>query len=150
MVDPRQKGARAETAIRDKLRELTGLQWERTPGSGALDAKHLLKGDLYIPGKDNVYCVECKHYAEDQLTSSVLSSKNPTLLDWWKQTIRQAKQLNKKPLLIFKHDRSKLFVAYSEMPDNGIDNVFVDVGIHSFYVSLFEDWIREEHPIFVL
>ena len=49
MVDPRAKGARAETQVRDKLRELTALNWERVPSSGALDPKHGLKGDLYVP-----------------------------------------------------------------------------------------------------
>ena len=46
MVDSRAKGARGETIVRDKLRELTGLQWERVPGSGALDPKHKLTSVL--------------------------------------------------------------------------------------------------------
>ena len=33
-VDPRAKGARAETLIRDQLRALTNLQWERV---GSMD-----------------------------------------------------------------------------------------------------------------
>ena len=61
MVDSREKGARAETVARDALRKLSKLQWERTPGSGALDPKHLLKGDLYIPGEKNLFVVEVKH-----------------------------------------------------------------------------------------
>lgn len=47
MVDSRDKGSRAETVIKDKLKTLTGLDWQRTPGSGALDAKHLLK-EIYM------------------------------------------------------------------------------------------------------
>ena len=70
-VDPRAKGARAETVIRDELRLLTKLKWERTPGSGALDPKHQLKGDLYIPNEKNLFCVECKHYAEDHLAHRI-------------------------------------------------------------------------------
>ena len=64
MVDPRAKGARAEAVIRDELRRLTGHKWERTPGSGTLNEKHGLKGDLYIPNEKNIFCVEAKHYAE--------------------------------------------------------------------------------------
>ena len=60
MVDPRAKGARTETTVRDTLRKATGLQWERVPGSGALDEKHGLKGDLYVPGEKNKFCVEVK------------------------------------------------------------------------------------------
>ena len=100
-VDPRAKGARAETLIRDKLREYTGLQWERVPSSGALDPKHGLKGDLYVPNEKNLYVVEVKHYAEDHLTSKVLTDKTPQLLEWWGQAVRQGIQVSKTPLLPF-------------------------------------------------
>jgi len=43
------KGTRAETACCVVLRKYTGWNWERIPLSGALDAKHGLKGDVYIP-----------------------------------------------------------------------------------------------------
>ena len=49
MIDSRAKGRAAELKCRDELRKLTGLMWERTPMSGALDAKHKLKGDIYVP-----------------------------------------------------------------------------------------------------
>ena len=68
VVDARAKGARTETTVRDLLKKHTGLGWERVPGSGALDPKHLLKGDLYVPGRTNLWCVEVKGYAEDHLT----------------------------------------------------------------------------------
>ena len=71
-VDPRAKGARAETVVRDELRKLTGLKWERVPGSGALDPKHLLKGDLYVVGEKNLYCVEVKHYKDCHIALNVL------------------------------------------------------------------------------
>ena len=71
MVDSRAKGARTETLARDMLRKYSGLSWERVPGSGALDPKHQLKGDLYVPGRTNLWCVEVKGYAEDHLTSQI-------------------------------------------------------------------------------
>ena len=64
MVDSRQKGARAEAALVKLLKEDTGLNWKRTPGSGALHQDHLMKGDAYVPGEHNYYCVEIKHYKE--------------------------------------------------------------------------------------
>lgn len=148
-VDSRAKGARAEADVRDLLRKSTGLQWERVPGSGALNEKHGLKGDLYCPNERNLFCVEVKHYEEDHLTSEILTSKNPTLLDWWKQATRQALQVNKKPLLIFKHNRSKKFVAYTEIPSSEIDHVFIQRDEHSFYVSELEDWLKKENPKFI-
>jgi hypothetical protein len=149
MVDSRDKGSRAETVIRDKLRQLTGLVWERTPGSGALDPKHLLKGDLYVPGVTNLWCVECKHYKDDHLNSKVLTDKNPQLFEWWTQCKRQADQVNREPLLIFKHDRSKLFCAFEALPETHVPFLYISRNGFEFYVTILEDWIVQEKPKFV-
>lgn len=150
MVDSRDKGARAELAIRDELRKLTAHKWERVPSSGALSPIHLLKGDLYIPGKDNVFCVECKHYAEDQLSTGILTNKNPQLLDWWLQSLRQANQVNKLPLLLFKHDRSKIFAAKLEAPKGLYKNILIDYIDTIMYISLLQDWIEHDKPKFII
>jgi hypothetical protein len=149
MVDSREKGARAETVVRDKMRELTGLKWERTPGSGALGAQHSLKGDLYIPNSTNLYCVEVKHYKDSYLDSTVLTAKNPVLLDWWEQAIRQGIQVTKTPLLIFKHDRSKMFCAFEAMPNTDYNFFYINRVPHQFYVALLEDFIKFEQPKFI-
>lgn len=148
-VDPRAKGSRAETLIRDRLRELSGLGWERVPSSGALDAKHGLKGDLYVPNEKNLFAVECKHYAEDHLTSSVLTAKDPQLLTWWEQAVRQGKQVSKIPLLIFKHDRSKIFCAFNDPPTADYRFISICAKDHYFNVSLLDDWYTHEQPKFI-
>jgi len=114
MVDSRQKGARAESLIKDLLRKHTKFNWQRTPMSGALHEAHGLKGDLYIPNSVQMYCVEVKHYKDDHLTSKILTSKDPQWYDWWKQTVRESNQVSRKPILIYKFDRSKSFVAFEE------------------------------------
>jgi hypothetical protein len=149
MVDSRAKGAKAETVIRDLLRSYTKLQWERTPGSGALDEKHGLKGDLYVPKAENTFCVEVKHYEDDHLTSAILTHKDPQLIDWWNQTIRQSKQVGRKPLLIFKFNRSKVFVAFDELPTFTYRTITIHIGNTEFFVSLLEDWINNEQPKFI-
>lgn len=149
MVDPRAKGAKAETVIRDFLRKHTGLQWERVPGSGALDEKHGLKGDLYVPNEKNLYCVECKHYADDHFNSSLFSGINPQLMQWWSQTARQAKQVNKKPLLVFKHDRSKLLVMHENYPKGDYRHAALYIFNENLYVSLLEDWLVIDKPKFI-
>ena len=151
-MDVRAKGAKAETDVRDALRKATGLGWERTPGSGALDPKHLLKGDLYIPGKENIFCVEVKHYAEDHINSTLLTGKNPQLIDWWEQAVRQGIQVSRKPLLIFKFNRSKMFVAYQDMPsykDSNYRTIILTVNGHEFYISTLQDWLSSETPKFI-
>lgn len=149
MVDSREKGSRAETVIRDVLRKSTGLGWERTPGSGALDPKHMLKGDLYIPNKENLYCVECKHYEDDHINSGLLTHKDPQIILWWEQAVRQGKQVLKNPLLIFKHNRSKIFVAFENIPNGNYRFVYVSVKDHEFYISLLDDWLVNETPKFI-
>lgn len=150
MVDSRDKGARAEADIKKKLTELTGLNWQRVPSSGALDPKHGLKGDLYVPGEKNLWCVECKHYADDHLNSGILTHKSPQLFEWWDQCLRQADQVNREPLLVFKHDRSKLFCAYRLMPESvNLPFIFINRSDRYFYVSLLEEWIKAEVPDFI-
>lgn len=110
-VDSRQKGARAETQAKDLLVKFTGIKWKRTPGSGALHEDHKLKGDLYVPDSKNHFCIEVKHYKDDQFNTKILTGKSPTFLDWLDQAIRQGKQVDKTSCLMFKHDRSKWFMA---------------------------------------
>lgn len=143
------KGTRGETLAKELLRKYTKLQWERTPLSGALDPKHGLKSDLYVPNEHNLFAVEVKSYEDDHLTSQILTSKNPQLLDWWKQAVRQGKQVSKKPLLIFKHNRSKFFAAFEDIPTADYRKVFIEVLEHSFYVAVLEDWLQFEKPQFI-
>jgi hypothetical protein len=93
--------------------------------------------------------VECKHYKDDHFTSKVLTDKNPQLYDWWSQCKRQSDQVNREPLLIFKHDRSKLFVAYEVLPQNDVSFIYVSRPPYEFYISLLEEWIKKETPQFV-
>lgn len=150
MVDSKEKGSRAEILVRDTLRKLTGLPFERTPLSGALDAKHGLKSDLYIPNEKNIYAIEVKHYKDDHVSSKILTDKTPQLLIFWLQACREAEQTNKKPLLVFKFDRSKLFVAFNSIPKETYRAVYIQLDNVYFYVSLLEDWIKHEQPKFIV
>jgi hypothetical protein len=162
LVDSRQKGARAESAAKNILKKYTKLDWQRTPGSGALNVQHKLKGDLYIPDCKNKFCVEVKHYKDDHLTSKILTDKNPQLLKWWEQTDRQAKQVQRDPLLLFKFDRSKWFVAFSwraiekeskffkaESPDYNVI-LFQEVGEEYIAIAKLEDWLENEDITWIL
>lgn len=150
MVDSRQKGARAEADIVKKLTESTGHIFKRIPMSGALDAAHGLKGDVYIPNSLNIFCIEVKHYKDDHFTSKILTDKKAQLVEWWEQTIRESAQISRKPLLIYKFDRSKVFVAFKDMPTNNDYRwVFFNIDGHEFYSAKLDDWIDYEQPRFV-
>ena len=150
MVDSREKGARAETVAKDTLKKYTGLKWERVPSSGALNEKHQLKGDLYVPGEKNLFCVEVKHYKDCYIDHSLITSKNPQIIEWWKQTLRQAEQINKEPLLIFKHDRSKLFVLFDTFPSGSYPYIFIHKNEYELYMALLEDYLKYEVPQFIV
>lgn len=134
-VDSRQKGGRAEAALKKVLRDATGLNFQRTPGSGALNETHMLKGDLYLPNTANRYCIEVKHYKDDHLTSKLLTSKNPQLIEWWEQAVRQGEQVDMIPLLFFKFDRSKWFMA--TLDDSFQTNRCIDIQVDDHFFSIY-------------
>jgi hypothetical protein len=133
------------------MRELTDLNWERVPSSGALDPKHGLKGDLYVPNEKNLYCVEVKSYENSHIDHLLVSGVgNHQIVNWMQQSIRQGAQVNKKPLLLFKHNRSKIFCAYLDMPEFTEPYIFVSREGIEFYISMLDDYIKHNNPVFVI
>lgn len=149
-VDSRAKGARAESDMAKFLNTKTGLNFKRVPLSGGLHESHGLKGDLYLVNALNIYCIEVKHYKDDHISSKILTDKTPQILEWVIQTKREAAQISRKPLLIFKFDRSKIFVAFFEPPniDGTYRYSFMSIDGHEFYIALLSDWLDYEKPRF--
>jgi len=136
------KGSRAELQVRDILRKYTGHAWERTPLSGALDAVHGLSGDVYIPREKNKYTIEVKHYKDCHINHLLLSAENHQIFLWWTQTVREAMENRNAPLLIFKHDRSKLYVAKAEFNiHEDINRLIIDRNDKYLEIALLEDWL---------
>jgi len=144
MVDPRAKGAEGERQVRDLLKGHTGLAFERVPMSGALD---YLKGDIFLPNMHNNYCIEVKFYKDSHFNDKILTAlKSNVFIKWWEQTTEQAKKAGAKPALFFKYNRSKIFVAQRDEPENGLNYMYVShLGC---YVSLAHEWILLENPSF--
>ena len=144
MVDPRAKGAEGERQVRDLLRKHTELEFQRVPMSGALD---FMKGDIFLPNMHNNYCIEVKFYKDSHFSDKVLTAKKSNVfIQWWNQTIEQAKKVGAKPALFFKYNRSKIFVAQKDKPENGLDYMYVS--FLGCYVSLAQDWLILEKPSF--
>jgi len=148
MVDSKDKGNRTELQVRDALRTLTGLKWERTPLSGALNAVHGLKADLYIPNEHNLFSVEVKGYKDDHISSKILTDKTPQIEEWWSQALRQAAETNKKPLLIFKHDRGKLFCATSMLVTDDVPR-YLYISYLDISILKLEDFVKYCRPEFI-
>ena len=144
MVDPRAKGAEGERQVRDLLRKHTKLEFQRVPMSGALE---YMKGDIFLPNMHNNYCIEVKFYKDSHFNDKILTAlKSNVFIQWWEQTTEQAKKAGAKPALFFKYNRSKIFVAQRDEPENGLNYMYVShLGC---YVSLAHEWLLLENPGF--
>jgi len=133
------KGSAFESKIKDKLNEeFPNLQFERVPLSGAIS---YLKGDIWTPHDTASWpwCIEAKHYAEIEW-GNLLTAKSSDLHNFWRQTLREAEVMAKRPLLIFRANRSKDYVAYNDYIK--VDN-YVEICSfgNRFKISLLDEWI---------
>lgn len=135
-----QKGSRFEYLIRDKLRAKTGTQWERTPLSGG----GTMKGDLYCVNANYTYCFECKSFADSVIMENLLSAKSNNIYGWWEQCVREAKQMNRVPALVFKKDRGKPLIAIEEEHPINTLRLTSSLGdeIVDFNIYLFDEWLE--------
>ena len=143
MVDSRAKGQRGEYLVRDLLRTYTTLPFERVPTSGALA---YLKGDLYVPNKENIFCIEVKNYEKSPLSDKVFTNKVNYLTSWWTKLCDQAEGRQQKPLLFFKYSRSKVFVVTDIMPDK---TKYMHISWLNCFVMLAEEWLTQEEIYFL-
>lgn len=145
MVDSRAKGVRGEYTVRDILRAYTDHQFERVPASGALA---YLKGDLWVPNKQNRFCIEVKNYADSPLNDKVFTQeKTNNLIRWWKKVCLQAKGMEQEPLLFFKYNRSKVFVVTALRPKE--TDKYMHFPWLGCYTMLAEEWLEIEKEEFI-
>lgn len=137
MVNSRQKGKVGEKLVLDFLNKHTPYDWDYTPGSGSGN----IKGDLHIPKYKNAFCVEVKNYKESPISDKVLTNKSNDFVCWWTKLKMQSKP--KRPLLFFRYNRSKLFVATNIKPTKVIKRL--DIPSLECYIMLAEEWIIEEN-----
>ena len=144
-INSKNKGRSYEYKVRDLLTETFETQFERVPLSGALS---YLKGDVYAPWMPGFpWCVEAKHHKEVPW-NNLLTAKSSLLLDFWRQTVREAQVMKKFPLLIYKWDRSKNFCCWSDETVCIENYVEVKVGDIHFKMALLDDWLKEAKQSF--
>jgi hypothetical protein len=134
------KGSSYEAKIRDLLTKELSIEFKRMPLSGSLD---YLKGDLWTPHDTAAwpYCIECKHYAEVNW-NSLLTAKTSDLLNFWRQAVREAEVMKKKPLVIYRWDRSKDYICWNDQIK--VDNQITYKGFDcEFKMALLQDWLKE-------
>jgi hypothetical protein len=132
------KGSAYEAKIRDLLTQELKLEFKRMPLSGSLE---YLKGDLWTPHDTAAwpYCIECKHYAEVNW-NGLLTAKSSDLLDFWRQAVREAKVMKKMPLVIYRWNRSKDYICWSD--DINLELQITYKGFDcEFKMGLLQDWL---------
>jgi hypothetical protein len=135
------KGTAFESKIVKLLTEkIPNITFMRVPLSGATAN---MKGDI-MPKLEFYhlweYCIECKHY-EQVNWNGLLTAKSCDLLSFWEQAVREAGEMNKKPLLIYRWNRSKDFVCWADDTDIDLQLHYKGFG-HEFKMGLLEEWLN--------
>lgn len=136
MVNSRQKGKLGEAKVKEFLEKGSGHIFEFTPGSG----NGKIKGDLYIPKVNNRFCIEVKNHAESPFCDKVLTNRSNPFVTWWNKLKKECGSMQ--PLLFFKYNRSKLFVATDMKPVNV--EKYIDIPWLKCYIMLSDEWIGKE------
>ena len=133
------KGSAYEAKIKRYLNSHFDIEFERMPLSGSIE---YLKGDIWTPHDTAAwpYCIECKHYKDIQW-NNLLTAKTTDLLNFWRQAVREAEVMRKEPLLIFRWNRSKDFVGWSDAVEVSHYIEIKSFGCH-FKVTQLDDWVK--------
>lgn len=133
------KGSAYEAKIRDLLTKELKIEFKRMPLSGSIE---YLKGDLWTPHDTAAwpYCIECKHYSEVNW-NGLLTAKSSDLLNFWRQAVREAEVMKKKPLVIYRWNRSKDYICWDD--EIVLTNMICYTGFDcQFKMGLLQDWLE--------
>lgn len=165
------KGNGFESTIAKKLSTSLPVNFIRSPGSGARvggknmatigmmmgdDALKLFNADV-VPVNEKAagykfhYSIECKSYATaDNFTSLVSGTAN--IFKWFEESVVDAAKIGKEPILIFKWNRTPIFVAVLARTMEGVATPalklnrpqgFKDIDIYEFdeLIKYQEFWV---------
>ena len=94
-------------------------------------------------GAISLYAIECKAYADDQISSNLIYPAEQTFDGRWAQTVREASQMKMKPMLVFKKNRGKHMLAIQECIE-GLSYLHIHKNSGTnCYVYLFDDVITK-------
>ena len=106
-LNARSKGRRGEMQAVEFMKEWTGMDFRRTPGSGGLrgHVADYTEGDIVCVKKNYIFplCLEVKNYKELNF-SHLLYDVKSDILGFWKQTKDSAKRAEKIPILLMRYN----------------------------------------------
>jgi len=126
MVNSRTKGSRNERNVAKLMADWSGYEFARTPQSGGLHwKKSYTSGDIVCiderHGPRFPFSIECKFHENLDLLhliDNTIGKKSNKILLFWEQTKRDAKQVNKIPLLFMRRNGMKAGMQFVVMPTN--------------------------------
>ena len=134
------KGTTFETAMVKLLTQELGMEFKRMPLSGAIS---YLKSDIWVPSDTAAwpFSTECKSYAEIEW-NNLLTAKSTELHEFWRQVSKDAETMKKKPLLLFKWNRSKPYAGYNDFTIECESYIEIKSFGHNFRIALLTDWLE--------
>tara|TARA_R110002020_G_C16178785_1_gene764639 strand:- start:211 stop:747 length:537 start_codon:yes stop_codon:yes gene_type:complete len=155
-VNSKAKGGAFERQVANMLNEqFDTKEFCRTPGSGAFATTHqhlpehiTVAGDLITP-QNFKFCIECKKGYNDQTIYSLLDY-NSKVWEFVEQCEKDAKKLNKVPMIIYKQDRRDILViTYKDMFSTLIPSITIfkdsieTLTAHTYSIYKLKDIIAE-------
>lgn len=151
MVNGKNKGSTFERDIAKVFEEKLGIQFRRTPQSGAYvggqnkgsflreDVTEILAGDLIAGDEDFPFCVECKNYDNEPKLHHLLQGSSLTFNEWIAQATTDADMINKIPMLVFKIKRKGTFIAVPQIPEIDLDMTDADYLCYNNFIIMSMD-----------
>jgi hypothetical protein len=136
-INSKNKGAEYERKIAKALGSWWGEQFQRTPASGGLQWKkdNRVTGDIVTPPESVFpFTIECKKREGWSLEQFLKNTGE--MEEWWTQCIRDAKKIDKKPMVIFSKNFDTDYVMMSRADFDAVTegilelNAFNNFGVH--------------------
>lgn len=128
MTQGRNKGNRAEREVAEFLQKWwrrlePECRFVRTPGSGGwqgpeVRAEFLASGDLMTTAQRFPFCVEVKR-REAWVEKTVRAGRSSPVWGWWRQAQREAKEIDRLPMLWFRANRQPWIVMVPAFLSSG-------------------------------
>lgn len=112
MINGKAKGSNYERTVAKQFSQWSGLEFHRTPASGALHWENdtRVTGDIVPPPSIKFpFSIECK-CREVPFDFDALLTGTSSIWEFWKQCLRDASRADLEPMLIFSKNRRHTYV----------------------------------------
>jgi len=154
MANSKKKGNKGERDLCKWWTLWTGLEFSRVPASGGLRwrSAHATSGDIICTERPHdrrfQFTIESKNYKDINFEHLILGNKKVKILEFWDQTLEDAKRSDKIPILFMRYNgMSKgmyftimsralfdIIKAKQAITDSGFDFAFFEVLKYNFVI----------------